>query len=514
MSVKRIKVIYLLLLTMQFITSCSVNPVTGQNEFLLMSKQQEITLGEKNYSPSRQAQGGDYYLDAELQGYVAEVGKKLATFSAQPDLPFEFVVINNSVPNAWALPGGKIAINRGLLMYLEDEAQLAAVLSHEIVHAAARHSAAQMSRGTLLSLGVMAVGVTAKENRNDQLYSLASQAGAAAWLAKYGRDDELEADYYGMNYMAQAGYDPEGAVELQETFVSLSNDKATSFLSGLFASHPPSMKRVEANRIKAKTLPSGDRGRTRFQTAIRQLKEDEPAYEAAEKAKEALQKDDPRSALSSLDKAVSLQPDEFSFWVLRGKAWEALDKKDNADKAFSTAIRKNRDHFSGYLERGILRHDKGERKKGLADIKLSYALLPTPAASYYLGKAEMSAKNYEKAEDYFYLAANARGNIGDLSRKSLQIAQQQLYPERFISAELIFNPAGDVVVSLINNATVSIGYIQLQIRYEGVSRTITWKEKIQPQDRVMVSSGILRIEALATRQELPEVRITAARIAE
>ena len=514
MSVKRIKVIYLLLLTMLSITSCSVNPVTGQNEFLLMSKQQEITLGEKNYSPSRQAQGGDYYLDAELQGYVAEVGKKLATFSAQPDLPFEFVVINNSVPNAWALPGGKIAINRGLLMYLEDEAQLAAVLSHEIVHAAARHSAAQMSRGTLLSLGVMAVGVTVKENRNDQLYSLASQAGAAAWLAKYGRDDELEADYYGMNYMAQAGYDPEGAVELQETFVSLSNDKATSFLSGLFASHPPSMKRVEANRIKAKTLPSGDRGRTRFQTAIRQLKKDELAYEAAEKAKEALQKDDPRSALSSLDKAIALQPNEFSFWVLRGKAWKALNKRDNADKAFSTAIRKNPDHFSGYLERGILRHDKGEREKGLTDIKLSYALLPTPAASYYLGEAEMSAKNYAKAEDYFYLAANARGNIGDLSRKSLQIAQQQLYPERYISAELVFNPAGDIAVSLINNAAVSISYIQLQITHEGVLKTIIWKDKIQPKNRVIVSFGIGGIKALATRQEFFEVRIIAARIAE
>ena len=324
MSVKRIKVIYLLLLTMLFITSCSVNPVTGQNEFLLMSKQQEITLGEKNYSPSRQAQGGDYYLDAALQGYVAGVGKKLATFSAQPDLPFEFVVINNSVPNAWALPGGKIAINRGLLMYLEDEAQLAAVLSHEIVHAAARHSAAQMSRGTLLSLGVMAVGVSAKEKENEEIVGLASQLGTAAWMARYSRDDELEADYYGMDYMAQAGYEPEGAVELQETFVSFSKDKATGFLSGLFSSHPPSMIRVEANRIKAKTLPSGDRGRTRFQAAIRQLKKDELAYEVAEKAKKALKKNDPRGALSSLDKSVDIQPDEFSFWVLRGKAWKCL----------------------------------------------------------------------------------------------------------------------------------------------------------------------------------------------
>ena len=514
MHVERIKVIYLLLLTTLFITSCSVNPVTGQNEFLLMSKQQEITLGETNYSPSRQAQGGDYYLDSELQNYVAGVGKKLATFSAQPDLPFEFVVINNSIPNAWALPGGKIAINRGLLMYLEDEAQLAAVLSHEIVHAVARHSAAQMSRGTLLSLGVMAAGVSVKEKENDQLYSLASQVGAAAWLAKYGRDDELEADYYGMEYMAQAGYDPEGAVELQQTFVSLNTDKATSFLSGLFASHPPSMRRVEANRIKAKTLPSGDRGRTRFQAAIRQLKEDELAYKAAEKATEALEKKDPRSALSSLDKAVALQPDEFSFWVLRGTAWKALDKKDNADKAFSTAIRKNRDHFSGYLERGILRHENGLKAEGLADIKRSFALLPTPAASYYLGKAEMSAKNYAKAEDHFYLAANARGNIGGLSRKSLQIVQQQLYPERYISAELVFNPAGEIVVSLTNNATVSIAYIQLQIRYEGVLKTIIWKDKIQPKTRVMGSSGIGGIKALARGQESPKVRIVAARIAE
>ena len=514
MSVKRIKVIYLLLLTMLSITSCSVNPVTGQNEFLLMSKQQEITLGEKNYSPSRQAQGGDYYLDAALQGYVAGVGKKLATFSAQPDLPFEFVVINNSVPNAWALPGGKIAINRGLLMYLEDEAQLAAVLSHEIVHAAARHSAAQMSRGTLLSLGVMAVGVSAKEKENEEIVGLASQLGTAAWMARYSRDDELEADYYGMDYMAQAGYEPEGAVELQETFVSFSKDKATSFLSGLFSSHPPSMMRVEANRIKAKTLPSGDRGRTRFQTAIRQLKEDELAYKAAEKATEALEKKDPRSALSSLDKAVALQPDEFSFWVLRGTAWKALDKKDNADKAFSTAIRKNRDHFSGYLERGILRHENGLKAEGLADIKRSFALLPTPAASYYLGKAEMSAKNYAKAEDYFYLAANARGNIGGLSRKSLQVVQQQLYPERYISAELVFNPAGDVVVSLINNATVSIAYIQLQIRYEGALKTIIWKDKIQPQSRVMMASGLGGIETLAMRQAFPEIRIIAARIAE
>ena len=116
---------------------CAVNPVTGKNELSFMSAQQEIAVGEKNYRPSRQSQGGDYYLNPKLQAYVAGVGRKLAAVSGQPDLPYDFVVLNNSVPNAWALPGGKIAINRGLLVYLEDESQLAAVLAHEVVHAAA-----------------------------------------------------------------------------------------------------------------------------------------------------------------------------------------------------------------------------------------------------------------------------------------------------------------------------------------------------------------------------------------
>ena len=125
---------------------CAVNPVTGENELSLVSVSQEIAIGEQQYGPSQQSQGGLYYLDPGLQSYVADVGMKLAKVSHQPDLPYEFVVINSAIPNAWALPGGKIAVNRGLLTELEDEAQLAAVLGHEIVHAAARHSAAQMTR--------------------------------------------------------------------------------------------------------------------------------------------------------------------------------------------------------------------------------------------------------------------------------------------------------------------------------------------------------------------------------
>ena len=211
--------------TFLLLAACSVNPVTGKQEFSLLSSQQEIQIGIKNYGPSRQAQGGDYYIDPALQDYVSKVGTKLAALSDQPKLPYEFIVLNNDMPNAWALPGGKIAINRGLLTYLDDESQLAAVLSHEIVHAAARHGAAQMTRGSLANLGMMVVDVGAQNKQNSQIYNSMTQLGAAAWMSKYGRDDELESDYYGMKYMARAGYALEGAVELQETFLSLSKKK-------------------------------------------------------------------------------------------------------------------------------------------------------------------------------------------------------------------------------------------------------------------------------------------------
>src|SRR5690554_2524925 len=119
---------------MLLLTGCSVNPVTGDRQLSLIGESEELAMGAEQYIPTQQTQGGQFYVDPELTLYIRDVGNKLARVSARPDLPYEFVVLNSSVPNAWALPGGKIAINRGLLTELEDEAQLASVLGHEIVH--------------------------------------------------------------------------------------------------------------------------------------------------------------------------------------------------------------------------------------------------------------------------------------------------------------------------------------------------------------------------------------------
>src|SRR6188768_2826057 len=111
----------LLLLTL---SACGTNPVTGKREIQFVSEAQELQIGEQQYAPTRQSEGGDFKMLPELSAYVSEIGQKLAAVSDRK-LPYEFVVLNSSVPNAWALPGGKIAVNRGLLTELQSEAELA-----------------------------------------------------------------------------------------------------------------------------------------------------------------------------------------------------------------------------------------------------------------------------------------------------------------------------------------------------------------------------------------------------
>ena len=289
------------------LSACSVNPVTGKSELVFMSEAEEINLGNQAYLPSQQSQGGVYDVDPELTRYVQEVGNRVAAQSTR-DLPYEFVVLNNSVPNAWALPGGKIAINRGLLIELENEAELAAVLGHEVVHAAARHGAKAQTRGMLGQVLVVATAVVAGDSQYGDLAIGGAAVGNQLITSRYGRDAELQSDHYGMQYMSAAGYDPRGAVTLQETFVRLSEGRNQDWLTGLFASHPPSRERVDANISTAASLPAGgELGEQRFQLAMQKTLDAKSAYDAYDEGRKALSDKDTVKALELANRAI----DEF-----------------------------------------------------------------------------------------------------------------------------------------------------------------------------------------------------------
>lgn len=402
-------------------SGCVVNPVTGKSEFSTLSVNDEIALGIDNYQPSQQAQGGQYVVDKSLTTYVQSVGNKLAKVSDNPNLPYEFVVLNNDVPNAWALPGGKLAINRGLLMYLEDEAQLAAVLGHEIVHAAARHSAQQQSRNTLLTGALTVAGVVAaaKNSEKAALGVGALGIGATAWQAKYGRDHESQSDEVGMKYMAKAGYDAQAAVELQEIFVKLSEGKNAGFIEGLFSSHPPSQARVKANQATAKQYSGGVRNKAAYQKAISQLVKDKAAYENYTKAQTLAGSQKYIDAETYVDRAIALQPKENLFWDFKGQLQVQQNKNNEALTSFSKAISANPAYFKPYLYRGVVNNQLGNTNDAEQDLLYSQRYLPTQAASYYLGEVNLKKGNKAQAKTYFQAAASSGGSLGEAAQAQL-----------------------------------------------------------------------------------------------
>ena len=399
------------------ITGCTTNPVTGKKELSLVSTGQELSIGEQQYKPSQQSQGGSYTIDPSLNRYVNNIGQKLAKLSGQPNLPYEFVVLNNDVPNAWALPGGKIAINRGLLVLLEDEAQLAAVLGHEVVHAATRHGASQMSQGMLLQLGTQVIGQASGNNAYSQIAGL----GASALQARYGRSQELEADYYGIDYMVKAGYDPQAAVELQQTFLRLSQDSSQgNWLDSLFASHPPSAERVQKNQERAARLPKGKRNKAAYQKAIKQILADKEAYATHEKALADAKKKSWKSALALTDKAIKQQPKEARFHITKGRLLNEMEKGKDAIKVFNQATKLEPTYFAGFFYRGLTQRELKNTKAAEKDLIKSNTLLETGVANYYLGEIALSNDKRASAINYYKRAAQGGGEVGKAAAIKLQ----------------------------------------------------------------------------------------------
>lgn len=392
--------------------SAQLKPVTRE----------EIAIGTQQYLPSQQSQGGPFLRDAALQTYVNKVGQRLAKASEFPDLPYEFTVINNGELNAWALPGGKIAVNRGLLLVMDDEAQLAAVLAHEISHVTRRHAMRMRKKsqtvGILGALAGIAIGSKAPQ------YSDLAMKGAGLVVygtqANYSRDHELQADAVGMKLMSAAGYDPMAAVEIQQIFLQQSQGRSSSGLQALFASHPPSQARVDANRGRLKQLPAGgERGKAAYAGATAKLRADKPAFDALQEAVAAYAKSDFSTALARSERAVALQPKEGLAWEMKGQSQFKLGRKSESLAAFGKAAALSPGFFRPLLFRGLVLQDLGRNGEAETDLLASRKILPTQIAAYQLGEIARQGGRRDAAAGYYREAAQGGGEIGEAAKRRL-----------------------------------------------------------------------------------------------
>ncbi len=496
-----------IILAISVVTGCAVNPVTGKNELSLVSESQEMEIGRKNYAPLRQSQGGDYTVDKELTAYVSEIGQKLAAVSDRK-LPYEFKVLNNSVPNAWALPGGKISVNRGLLTELKSEAELAAVLGHEIVHAAAKHTASNMSRGMLIQGAVMATVIGTQGKDYAQLAQLGAGVGAQMVTQKYGRDAERESDLYGMKYMSKAGYDPQGAVELQRTFVKLSEGKNQNWLSGLFASHPPSMERVENNIKTAAELPKGGTdGVDRFKARTAHIKRTKPAYEAYEEGREALQKGDLEKARTLAQKAISLEPKEGHFHALLGDIEEKNKHPAIAKRHYDKAITLNDGFFYYYLKRGLVNESLNNEEAAKVDLARSVQLLPTANAYHSLGNLAYNEGNVKSAKSYYRRAASKETAEGKAAYSALMTLDLAENPQNYIKLRTGLDNKGRLKAELYNPTPTDVKGIVIAIHFRDSNGQI---RKIRRIHEPVLPAGKKRLIDLGVK-DIPIAQLSKAR---
>ncbi len=226
---------------------CTTNAATGESRLAVgyLSRGQQIALGEDAQPQLTQEYGGEVP-NEQIRAYVSDVGRRIAQFTEadNPDLPWEFTLLDSPVINAFALPGGKVFMSRGLAEKMTSEAQLAGVLGHEIGHVTAEHVAERIQAATgtslLASIASAAAGL-GESAAIQQLTDVVVGYGGQGYLLSFGRGQELEADMLGMRYMTRAGYDPAGQRQVMEILArEASGARPPEFLS----THPHPESRI------------------------------------------------------------------------------------------------------------------------------------------------------------------------------------------------------------------------------------------------------------------------------
>ena len=392
------------------IYACAVNPVTGKSELALVSftPQEEASLGAEAFGPAVQQQGG-FYRDKTLEAYVQDVGMRLAKVSHRPDLDYHYRVLNSSVPNAFALPGGFIVINRGLLVGLKNEAEMAMVLGHETGHVTAKHSLAGYQRA--LATNVLLAGVSIASGGRAGVMEL---SGITASLVNNGftREQEREADTLGIDYMVKAGYNPEGAVQLQEYFYSeLEGGKNPMFLEGLFRTHPFSKERMDnarayiASRYPATVKnPNYTFNETIFLKKTVRLREVQKAYDLADEGDKLLKEKRYEEALAKYEAAAAREPSQAPFPSSIGRVHLIRKNYAAAEGPLRKAIRLDNEFFEPHLLLGALYYQKSEYRAAIPELSRSMDLLPTKQAAAMLSKSYEAIGDRKNAQKYAEMA--------------------------------------------------------------------------------------------------------------
>ena len=392
---------------------CRINPVTGRNEFILFSTGQELAMGD-SYHPNIVLMYDGEYQDPELKRYLGTIVMRLHKTSHRRDMRVDFTVVNTSMQNAFAIPGHVYA-TRGFLALLNDEAQFAAVMAHELGHVTALHTAKQMTRQVMLSGGVALAGGVAGDSLAARGVMTAGQLGLQLLELSYSREQELQADRVGAYYMALAGWDPREAVAMQQLLASLSEREAGA-LDKYLSTHPQSANRIqeinslisEKNLLERGLVQGDGVYADRWSRRIAGLQKVHAAFGPYDEGMKHLIEKRYKEALQSAESAIGQRPDQAPFHRLKGDALLNLNRPGEAQAAYREALRIYPRYVPANMGLGQVALEQNELTEAERQFATAVHGFPANPAPYYgLGLARYRLNKYGEAIPPLETAASA-----------------------------------------------------------------------------------------------------------
>jgi beta-barrel assembly-enhancing protease len=387
---------------------CATDPVTGQQRLMLMSEQEEIALDQQS-APHQFSSDYGLIRDPGLSRYVSEVGRGIAGISHRPHLPYSFQVVNANHVNAYTFPGGTMACTRGILVEMESEDQLAALLGHEAGHVNARHSARRQTQGmlTTMVLGGAVFAATESERLSslrDSIYAIGA-VGAGALLARYSRQNEREADALGLEYMVRAGHNPGGMVDLMAMLRNMSN-RQPSALELMFSTHPMSEERFQTaeQEVTSKYADARERrlNRERYMdntAALRQLK---PAIKSMQTGESEMARKNYDQAEKHFTEALRLAPNDYCGLVLTAKCRLARNRPAEAEPYLVKAKQAYPGEGQALHVSGVTLLALDRPEAALAEFETYAKVLPgNPNTIFMMGYACEKMQDRKRASQYY-----------------------------------------------------------------------------------------------------------------
>jgi len=397
-------------------SSCVTDPVTGKSRFSLVnwSPEEELELG-KEAAPNVESQFDAIDPDPEANRRLGKLIGEMVTYSVRKDdFEFRFKILNSSIPNAFALPGGFVYITRGLLELLESEGQFISVMGHELGHVEHQHSMSNQSRGRftgVLTAPFRGVAALTRGLPGGKVVGLAAGvavAPLAIWGLKYDRGQELEADERGVFFSAEMGYDPREGMKTFETFERLEKESGGASAPSWLRTHPLNDARIgNIEKIIARNYPEllkkpeseFREASPDFEAVLDRFKQQAPAYALYDEAMTFIT--DPEvtpadfeKAEKNLEKAHVSVPDEPLFLIAKGEAALVKEHWDLARPYFVSALALyNRlspsdSHWKAHFYLGVVKLHAKEPQSAIKDLEAARRLFPlNPSVHFFLGQA-------------------------------------------------------------------------------------------------------------------------------